>query len=75
LQLSTVDYGGCIILYLLPVGCGKAEIRCCGRGGTPPGFGTIFKLDVCGCMRISIFGQRQPLEKVNTNRNSAAKVY
>ena len=27
-QASTVDYGGCVILYLLPVGCGKAEIRC-----------------------------------------------
>ena len=37
LQLSTVDYGGCVILYRLPVDYGKAEIRCCGRGGTPPG--------------------------------------
>jgi len=36
LQLSTVDYGACVILYQLPVGCGKAEIRCYSRGGTPP---------------------------------------
>ncbi len=36
LQLSTVDYGGCVMLYRLPVGYGKAEIRCYGRGGTPP---------------------------------------
>jgi len=27
-QASVADYGGCVILYRLPVGCGKAEIRC-----------------------------------------------
>lgn len=77
LQLSTVDYGGCVILYLLPVDYGKAEIRCCGRGGTPPppGQKVLADLPPYGSSKTARFGQRQPLRKVNANRNSAAKVY
>jgi hypothetical protein len=61
LQLSTVDYGGCVILYRPPVDYGKAEIRCYDRGGRPPpSLGPTGKKKVCGYIRASFFGQRQP---------------
>ena len=68
-QASVADFGGCVILYPPPVGCGKAEIRCCGRGTTPPGlYGSLLGKRYAGASERHALSSVSPQKSVNSKQ-------